>query len=152
MNIITIFKKLIKSEDTKKVNDKTIEPSERIFRYEIKTKENILYICSELFVYEEDTGRLFLKKTVLLYNKIFKKIVNDYIYRFSLKGGRFIRMYGHSEEYIMILIKNKIAEQYSKNSKIKEMRQNSEVEKMRQEMIKLEEKGNIVIDSHSFNR
>ncbi|EQJ88663.1 hypothetical protein [Clostridioides difficile] len=77
------FKKSIKSEDTKKLNDKTIKPSERIFKYEIKTKENILYLGSELFVYEEDAGELFLKKTVLLYNKIFKKLVNDYIYRFG---------------------------------------------------------------------
>ncbi|ENY8630175.1 TPA: hypothetical protein KPE78_001173 [Clostridioides difficile] len=137
MNVITIFKKSIKSEDTKKVNDKTIEPSERIFKYEIKTKENILYICSELFVYEEDTGRLFLKKTVLLYNKIFKKLVNDYIYRFGFGERGIIRMYDDLEECIMILIKNKIVEQYSKNSEIKEMRQ---------EIIKLERKGNVVID------
>ncbi|MDO0213528.1 hypothetical protein KLN56_10785 [Clostridioides difficile] len=137
MNVITIFKKSIKSEDTKKVNDKTIEPSERIFKYEIKTKENILYICSELFVYEEDTVRLFLKKTVLLYNKIFKKLVNDYIYRFGFGERGIIRMYDDLEECIMILIKNKIVEQYSKNSEIKEMRQ---------EIIKLERKGNVVID------
>ncbi|EOY7170356.1 hypothetical protein NQ830_12275 [Clostridioides difficile] len=131
------FKKSIKSEDTKKLNDKTIKPSERIFKYEIKTKENILYLGSELFVYEEDAGELFLKKTVLLYNKIFKKLVNDYIYRFGFGERGIIRMYDDLEECIMILIKNKIVEQYSKNSEIKEMRQ---------EIIKLERKGNVVID------
>ncbi|EQJ88628.1 hypothetical protein [Clostridioides difficile] len=46
-------------------------------------------------------------------------------------------MYDDLEECIMILIKNKIVEQYSKNSEIKEMRQ---------EIIKLERKGNVVID------
>ncbi|EGT5447347.1 hypothetical protein ACRVX5_11795 [Clostridioides difficile] len=131
------FKKSIKSEDTKKLNDKTIKPSERIFKYEIKTKENILYLGSELLVYEEDAGELFLKKTVLLYNKIFKKLVNDYIYRFGFGERGIIRMYDDLEECIMILIKNKIVEQYSKNSEIKEMRQ---------EIIKLERKGNVVID------
>ncbi|HHY0047905.1 TPA: hypothetical protein ACVT6Z_001494 [Clostridioides difficile] len=131
------FKKSIKSDGTKKLNDKTIKPSERIFKYEIKTKENILYLSSELFVYEEDAGELFLKKTVLLYNKIFKKLVNDYIYRFGFGEKGIIRMYDDLEECIMILIKNKIVEQYSKNSEIKEMRQ---------EIIKLERKGNVVID------
>ncbi|MCP8337704.1 hypothetical protein NMG03_01185 [Clostridioides difficile] len=131
------FKKSIKSEDTKKLNDKKIKPSERIFKYEIKTKENILYLGSELLVYEEDAGELFLKKTVLLYNKIFKKLVNDYIYRFGFGEKGIIRMYDDLEECIMILIKNKIVEQYSKNSEIKEMRQ---------EIIKLERKGNVVID------
>ncbi|MCC0783550.1 hypothetical protein IR152_10740 [Clostridioides sp. ES-S-0108-01] len=137
------FKKSIKSEDTKKLNDKTIKPSERIFKYEIKAKENILYLGSELFVYEEDAGKLFLKKTVLLYNKILKKLVNDYIYRFGFGESGIIRMYDDLEECIMILIKNKIVEQYSKNSEIKEMRQ---------EIIKLERKGDVVIDVQGFNR
>ncbi len=79
---------------------------------------------------------MFLKKNVFLYNKIFKEIIIDDIYRVNLAEGRFIRMCDHLEEYIMILIKDKIEEQYFKNDKFKEIRQG---------IIRFEKKGQVTI-------